>query len=55
MSPKEIYVAGLKYRWIDHWGGSAHADDESYAIGWAHHGLAVLDTGEIVGFHSGNP
>ncbi len=55
MSPKEISVAGLRFRWIDNSGASAHADDDIYAIGWAHHRLAVLDTGEIVRFHAGSP
>jgi hypothetical protein len=53
MSPTTISVAGLNFRWIDDWGGAAHADDPDYRRGWAHHDLAVLDSGDIVGFHAG--
>lgn len=53
MSPSTISFAGLDFRWIDDWGGAAHADDPEYQHGWAHHDPAVLDSGDIVGFHAG--
>ena len=53
MSPAAISIAGLDYRWINDWGGAAHADDSDYESGWSHHDLAVLDSGDVVGFHAG--
>lgn len=53
MSPDQISVAGLNYRWVDDWAREAHEGDPDYESGWAHHDFAALDSGEIVGFHAG--
>ncbi len=40
--------------WHENWGG-LHHDSPELAAGWAHHGLAVTATGEIIGFHPSEP
>lgn len=37
------------YDWIDGWADTVPAE------GWAHHGVAVSRTGEVIAFHSGRP
>lgn len=46
-------VGGRAYHWLEHWAQSP-VDDSAHE-GWAHHGLAVTESGELVGFHPGDP
>jgi DNA-binding beta-propeller fold protein YncE len=39
-----------KYDWVDDWAGGPDPDG-----GWAHHGVVVLRSGEVVSFHAGEP
>jgi len=41
------------YHWDDSW-AQLPSDDHERA-GWAHHGLALSRTGELLGFHAGRP
>jgi len=46
-------IDGKPYRWLEDW---AHLPTDEHAhTGWAHHGLAVSRTGELLGFHAGEP
>jgi len=46
-------VDGKPYRWLEDW---AHLPTDEHAhTGWAHHGLAVSRTGQLLGFHAGEP
>ena len=40
------------YDWIDYW--ASVLDSESARTGWAHHGLAVTQAGDVVTFHQDN-
>lgn len=44
---------GQVYEWQEDW--TAFGAPETTSAGWAHHGLAVTRTGEIVGFHPERP
>jgi hypothetical protein len=39
------------YEWVDHWAKVPHKPRASG--GWAHHGIAVTEAGEVVAFHHG--
>lgn len=41
-----------RYKWIDNW--AKIPDTQSASEGWAHHGMAVTEAGEIIGFHQGD-
>ena len=46
-------VGGKPYQWLENW---AHLPGDEHAHhGWAHHGLAVSRSGELLGFHPGEP
>ena len=40
------------YEWQDYWAGIP--DSESARTGWAHHGVAVMDSGQIITYHPGD-
>ena len=39
----------FEYEWISDWAEIPHP--ESAQVGWAHHGMAVTDSGEVLGIH----
>ena len=41
------------YEWQDSW--ASISDSESARSGWAHHGVAVTETGQIITYHPGDP
>jgi DNA-binding beta-propeller fold protein YncE len=41
------------YEWIDNWARIPH--NQSARMGWAHHGIAVTEAGDVVTFHHGDP
>ena len=41
------------YEWVDGW--ASLPDTESARAGWAHHGVAVTSSGDLVAFHQGDP
>ena len=41
------------YEWLEKWGKIP--DSESARTGWAHHGIAVSETGNVIAFHQGDP
>ena len=41
------------YEWQDTWAGIP--DSESARNGWAHHGVAVTESGQIITYHPGDP
>ena len=41
------------YEWIDNW--AKIPDTESARTGWAHHGIVVSETGDIITYHPGDP
>lgn len=45
----QIGTSPFRYEWISDWG--AIPDPESAKSGWAHHGMAVATSGEIIGIH----
>ncbi len=45
--------AGNTYRWLDSWGRLPQT--ENSRTGWAHHGIVVTESGEVVTFHQSEP
>ncbi len=41
------------YEWQDSW--AAIPESESARTGWSHHGVTVLESGEIISYHPGDP
>ena len=41
------------YTWTDDWAGTA--DSESAKTGWAHHGVVVSESGDVITYHQGDP
>ena len=41
------------YEWQDSWAGIP--DSESARAGWAHHGVAVTESGQVITYHPGDP
>ena len=49
----EIGSGANTYEWQDYW---AHIpESESAKAGWAHHGVAVTESGQIITYHQGDP
>jgi len=41
------------YEWLDNW--AQVPNREGARVGWAHHGLAITESGEVVAFHPSDP
>ena len=41
------------YEWQEHW--AQIPDSSSARAGWAHHGVVVTESGEVVTYHPGEP
>ena len=41
------------YEWLDNW--AQVPNSEGARLGWAHHGLAITESGEVVAFHPSDP
>ena len=52
MSQMQIGSGANIYEWQDSWAGIP--DSESARTGWAHHGVAVTDSGQIITYHPGD-
>jgi DNA-binding beta-propeller fold protein YncE len=49
----QIGSGGNTYDWVDGW--AALPETESKRTGWAHHGVVVTRSGEVVTYHQGDP
>ena len=49
----KIGTAPFEYNWLSDWATIPDPDDAE--SGWAHHGMAVTQAGEIIGVHPANP
>ncbi len=48
-----VGIGTASYEWVDRWAKIPPSD--SARLGWAHHGVAVSKTGEVISFHQGDP
>src|SRR5438270_10094329 len=48
-----IGTNGLRYEWLGEW--AKLPDSASAQVGWAHPGLAVTDTGQVITCHQSDP
>jgi len=49
----KIGTAPFEYNWLSDW--ATIPDPDEAESGWAHHGMAVTQAGEIIGVHPANP
>ena len=47
-----VHSGQTSYEWIDDW--AKIPDTESARTGWAHHGVVVTESGEVITFHPGD-
>ena len=48
-----IGTGSSTYEWIDRW--AKISATESAKAGWAHHGIAITQAGDVISFHQGDP
>ncbi len=52
-APGSLDVGGVRLSWDEDWADTP--SPEQARVGWAHHGLALLRSGRLVGFHPERP
>ncbi|MCI0830949.1 MAG: hypothetical protein J4N67_12540, partial [Chloroflexi bacterium] len=53
MNQMRIGSGSNTYEWQDSW--ASIPESESAQTGWAHHGVTVTESGQIITYHPGDP